>query len=194
VLTQALENASKARNLKPGSDAYASALRWELYASLQNVLDGLAMVLADLRLRKPGTYSELGSVLREQGIFTSEEEEHITVIATARNTLAHAYRRLQVGDLLSIEREILPIAETTSKKLIDYTDETGLDPEPLGVKDLTVKLEPVFKKHGVLLAYLLGSRARGTAKRKSDYDFAVLLEKDVDIMGEIRLSLEIAKA
>lgn len=77
VLTLALENANKASSIKPESEVYASALRWELYASLQNVLDGLAMIIADLGLRKPGTYSELGSVLRERGILTNEEERHV---------------------------------------------------------------------------------------------------------------------
>ncbi|KPV64093.1 MAG: Nucleotidyltransferase domain protein [Candidatus Bathyarchaeota archaeon BA2] len=195
VLTQALEKANKARSIKPESEAYASALRWEFYASLQNLLDGLAMIVADLGLRKPGMYSELGSVLREHGVLTNEEEQHIKIIARARNTLAHAYRRLEVGDLSSIEREILPLAETISRKLIGYTTKTGLDPEhKSNTEDLRIKLEPLFKKHKVALAYLFGSRSRGTAKRKSDYDFAILFENDVDILSEIKLSLDIAEA
>jgi len=195
VLTQGLDNAKRARILKPESEAYASALRWELYASLQNLLDGLAMIVADLGLRKPGTYSELGGVMREVGVLTKEEEQHIKIIARARNTLAHAYRRLEIDDLASIEREILPLAEPISKKLVGYIAETGLDPEQLsGIEDARTKLEPVFKKHGVAFAYLFGSRARRTARRKSDYDFAVLFEKDIDVLGEIRLSLDIANA
>lgn len=195
VLTQALENAGKARSIKPESEVYASALRWELYASLQNVLDGLAMIVADLGLRKPGTYSELGSVLREHGVLTSEEERHIKVIAGARNTLAHAYRRLEVSDLSSVEREILPLAENLSRKLIKYTTETELDPECKGdIEDLRVRLEPVFKKHRVALACLFGSRSRGTAKKESDFDFAILFEKESDILSEINLSLDMAEA
>lgn len=195
VLTQALENAGKARSIKPESEVYASALRWELYASLQNVLDGLAMIVADLGLRKPGTYSELGSVLREHGVLTSEEERHIKVIAGARNTLAHAYRRLEVSDLSSVEREILPLAENLSRKLIKYTTETELDPECKGdIEDLRVRLEPVFKKHRVALACLFGSRSRGTAEKESDFDFAILFEKERDILSEINLSLDMAEA
>lgn len=195
VLAQALENAERARSLKPESEAYASALRWELYASLQNVLDGSAMIVADLGLRKPGTYSELGSVLREHGVLTDEEEEHIRIIARARDTLAHAYRRLEISDLSSIRREILPLSEVISRKLIDYTTKTGLDPEHKApIEDLRIRLEPVFKKHEVALAYLFGSRSRGTAKRKSDYDFAVLFKKDVDVLSEIKLSLDMAEA
>jgi len=195
VLTQALENAKKARSINPGTEAYASALRWELYASLQNVLDGLAMIVADMGLRKPGTYSELGSVLREHRVLTNEDEQHTQIIARVRNTLAHAYRRLEVDDLSRIEDEVLPLAEAISRKLIDYTTETGLDPEQnTGVEDLRVKLEPVFKKHKVALAYLFGSRSRGIAERRSDYDFAVLFEKDADILSETKLSLDMAEA
>ncbi|RLI40994.1 hypothetical protein DRO59_08020 [Candidatus Bathyarchaeota archaeon] len=195
VLTQALENASRARSIEPESEVYASALRWELYASLQNVLDGLAMVVVDLGLRKPGTYSELGSVLREHGVLTSEEERHVKVIAGARNTLAHAYPRLDVSDLSSVRREILPLAEKVSRKLIRYIAETELDPEERDeIEDLRVRLESVFKEHKIALAYLFGSRSRGTSKSESDYDFAILFEKDVDIVSEIKLSLDIAEA
>lgn len=195
VLTLALENANKARSIKPESEVYASALRWELYASLQNVLDGLAMIIADLGLRKPGTYSELGSVLLEHGVLTNEEEEHIRIIARARNTLAHAYRRVEAVDLSSIEREILPLAEKISRKLVKYTTETELDPESkANIENLRSRLEGVFKEHRVALAYLFGSRSRGTAKEKSDYDFAVLFEKDADILSEIKLSLDMAEA
>ena len=195
VLTLALENANKATRIKPETEVYASALRWQLYASLQNVLDGLAMIIADLGLRKPGVYSELGSVLREHGVLTNEEEGHIKIVARARNTLAHAYRRLEAGDLSSIEREILPLAERISRKLIKYTTETELDPESKAdIEDLRIKLEGVFKEHRVVLAYLFGSRSRGTAKSESDYDFAVLFEEDVDILSEIKLSLDMAEA
>jgi len=195
VLTQALENASRARSIEPESEVYASALRWELYASLQNILDGLAMIVADLGLRKPGTYSELGSVLREHGVLTSEDERHVKVIAGARNTLAHAYRRLEVSDLSSVRHDVLPLAEKLSRKLIKYTAEAELDPEERGeIEDLRVRLESVFKKHKIALAYLFGSRSRGTAKNESDYDFAVLFEEDVDVFGEIKLSLDMAEA
>lgn len=195
VLSQALENAKRAKNMKAGSQEYASALRWELYASLQNVLDGLAMIVADLGLRKPGTYSELGSVLQEHGILTVEEDRHVKFIARVRNTLAHAYRQLDVDDLESIKRDALPLAEMMSRKLIDYITRTGLDPEfVIGMKELRIKLEQIFRKHGVVLAYLYGSRSRGTAKKESDYDFAVLFEKYVGISAEIMLSLDIAEA
>lgn len=38
----------------------------------------------------------------------------------------------------------------------------------------------IFKKHKVKLAYLFGSRAKGNAARKSDFDIAVLFEKEND--------------
>ena len=37
------------------------------------------------------------------------------------------------------------------------------------------ELKEIFVKHGVVLAYLFGSQAEGTARRSSDVDIAVLL-------------------
>jgi len=42
-------------------------------------------------------------------------------------------------------------------------------------KSELAKARKIFKKYGVLFAYLFGSRAAGTAKKASDYDFAVML-------------------
>ncbi|RLE84246.1 MAG: hypothetical protein DRJ67_10875, partial [Thermoprotei archaeon] len=43
-------------------------------------------------------------------------------------------------------------------------------------------------------AYLFGSRARGTAREDSDYDFAVLLPREeVGVVEEVALALELAE-
>lgn len=45
-------------------------------------------------------------------------------------------------------------------------------------KDLDLKLKkirPVFERHGILAAYLFGSRADGSAHPNSDYDFGILV-------------------
>ena len=44
-----------------------------------------------------------------------------------------------------------------------------------------IKIDPnIFKKHQVKLAYLFGSRAKGNAVEESDYDVAILFEKETD--------------
>jgi hypothetical protein len=55
-------------------------------------------------------------------------------------------------------------------------------------------LEKVFEKAGAVAAYIFGSRARGTARQDSDYDIAVLFNKPVTVMDEIRLAVEISDA
>lgn len=40
--------------------------------------------------------------------------------------------------------------------------------------ELSAKLEPIFRAHGVQLAYLFGSQATGKAGPLSDFDFGVL--------------------
>jgi len=54
----------------------------------------------------------------------------------------------------------------------------------------------IFKKHGVKLAYLFGSQAKGNACKESDFDIAVLFEDPSDDLAlkEIALlSLELDK-
>ncbi|MGY0287403.1 MAG: type VII toxin-antitoxin system MntA family adenylyltransferase antitoxin [Candidatus Methanodesulfokora washburnensis] len=55
-------------------------------------------------------------------------------------------------------------------------------------------LEKMFEKAGAVAAYIFGSRARGTARQDSDYDIAVLFNKPVTVMDEIRLAVEISDA
>ena len=64
VIIEALNSARRARGTcPPRSDVEMSALRWELYASLQNLLDAIAMVVSDLRLRRLSSYADLGTIL-----------------------------------------------------------------------------------------------------------------------------------
>ena len=54
------------------------------------------------------------------------------------------------------------------------------------------EIEEIFRKHGVVLAYLFGSRAKGLERKDSDYDIAVLFNRNVTIIDEIKLALDIA--
>ena len=195
VLAEAANCMRRARGLTPRSGVEISALRWELYASLQNILDALVMVVSDLGLRKPSSYADLGVVLNEESLVSREDAESVKLIAVTRNTLAHAYCKLTVEDLVQVVKHILSRAEHIVEVLKEIVDRKGLDPKRGRVVDVDLdKIAEVFRKHNVVLAYLFGSRAKGLERVGSDYDIAVLFNKPrVTVTDEIELALDIAE-
>ncbi|RLE89500.1 MAG: hypothetical protein DRN04_16230 [Thermoprotei archaeon] len=196
ILAEAVNCMRRARDLTPpGNRVEISALRWELYASLQNILDALAIVVSDLGLRKPSSYADLGVVLSEEGLVSREDAESVRLIAVTRNTLAHAYRKLTVEDFVQIVKHVLPRAEHIVEVLKEIANRKGLDPKERKVLGVDLdKIGEVFRRHNVVLAYLFGSRAKGLESVGSDYDIAVLFSKPrVTVVDEIELTLDIAK-
>lgn len=112
----------------PRGDVEFSALRWKLYATLQNVLDAVAMIISDLGLRKPGSYSDLGSVLHEVNVISAEARSTLREVALTRNILAYAYRRLKLEDLSKIVEGLLPKAKKLIELLLQVVEEKSLDP------------------------------------------------------------------
>lgn len=85
------------------------------------------------------------------------------------------------------------MAEKVARELLRITELKNLDPST--IPKMSKALAQLFKKHGVLLAYLFGSRAKGTAREDSDYDIAVLFSNDeTTIIDEINLTAEVADA
>lgn len=196
ILAEAVNCMRRARGLTPpGSRVEISALRWELYASLQNILDALAIVVSDLGLRKPSSYADLGVVLSEEGLLSRGDAESVRLIAVTRNTLAHAYHKLTVEDFVQIVKHVLPRAEHIVEVLKEVANRKGLDPKERKVLNVDLdKIGEVFRRHNVVLAYLFGSRAKGLERVGSDYDIAVLFSKPrVTVVDEIELTLDIAK-
>lgn len=137
-----------------------SALRWELYASFQNLLDTMAIIVSDLGLRRPGSYADLGAVLYNAGLISEGGLESVKLITVTRNILAHAYRRLGPGDLGKIVKDILPKVEAVAVSLERIAAEKNVDPEPALPLDVR-RLAEVFERNNITLAYIFGSRARG---------------------------------
>jgi len=193
ILLEAVNAIKRAGGIKPKTPIEISALRWEIYASIQNILDAISMIIADLNLRKASSYSDLGRILCETNLISEEGEDDIKTITIVRNTLAHAYRKISEEDLQRIRDEILPRAERAAKELLKIVEQKNLDPKSnLNVPKGLIK---TLGEHGVLLAYIFGSRARGNAREDSDYDVAVLFSNDdASIIDEINLAVELADA
>ncbi|MGH2556843.1 MAG: type VII toxin-antitoxin system MntA family adenylyltransferase antitoxin [Actinomycetota bacterium] len=56
------------------------------------------------------------------------------------------------------------------------------------------ELEEIFRKAGVLVAYLFGSRARGRHRETSDADVAVLLDGERGLLEQEALADQLARA
>jgi len=190
VLELSIESAENAKKIEPEDSVKSTAMKWEIYSCLQNLLDSVAMIVVDLRMVKPGTYGELGFLLYEKGVISREAAELIRKTAATRNLIAHAYRRVEEKELIEIADNLLPKVEELCKTLIDYVRKSNLDPEIA----CPPRCLDVFKRNKVKLVYLFGSRARGTSRKDSDYDFAVLLGKNVTVEDEVKLTLELADA
>lgn len=190
VLIEALNGVERVRNISPKGWIDLSALRWELYAIFQNILDSMAMVTAELGLRKPSSYADLASTLRDSGLIDENFSLIAKKIALTRNLLVHAYRKFSLEDLNSIIKDMLPAAEKLVSKLLEILESKNIDPQISATE-----LSDVFKKHNVSFAYIFGSRARGTAREDSDYDIAVFFRSnEVSILDETSLALDIAEA
>lgn len=190
VLSLAFESVKNAREIEPKNSISIAALKWEIYSCLQNMLDSIAMIVVDLGLVKPSTYGDLGLILREKGIIDDEAVELIKKAAATRNLIAHAYRRVDIKELMEIVNNLLPKIEELCSFLTDYVKKSKLDPEIT----CPIACTEVFKRNNVKLVYLFGSRARIVSREGSDYDFAVLLGREATLEDEIKLTLELADA
>ena len=194
VFSQALEAINRAedvaKEISSWTDEYA--LRWAMYASLQNVLDAVSMMVARKGLRKPRSYSELSDVLYEANIITSDEAELLRRVAHERNVLAHAYRRISGETLKKLVHSLLKVdVREFIHRMIERSEELEIDPE-LNTHELK-ELKEVFEKFGVKVVYLFGSRARGMGREDSDWDFAVYANDKLSSEERFHLTLRISE-
>lgn len=61
----------------------------------------------------------------------------------------------------------------------------------LSIDEIRVRIAPILKKYGVKKAAVFGSYARGAAKKTSDIDIVVEIEKDISLLDFAGLKLEI---
>ncbi|MBO3755021.1 MAG: DUF86 domain-containing protein [Candidatus Brockarchaeota archaeon] len=131
ILTEALNGIERVRSMSPKGWVKFSALRWELYAVFQGILDAMAMIVADLGLRKPSSYVDLASTLKDYGSLDDYFSTVAKKIASTRNLLAYAYRKFSPEDLNFIVTGILTEAEKLVSKLLETLRVRTLTRNPL---------------------------------------------------------------
>jgi len=186
LLSQVVEVAGRISYIEPKDWIHVYSLRWAVYETLQTLLDACAMIIAELGLRKPSSYTEIADILAEAGLLDGLEATRLKNMARIRNRVAHTYRRLDSEELKAYGNEAV-YSKDMALKLIEEIRKRGIDPP-----QILEGLIQIFKRRGVALAYLFGSRARGLETESSDWDIAMLFsEKTRDASG---LQTEIAKA
>jgi hypothetical protein len=111
----------------------------------------MAMIVADMELRKPSTYTGLAETMVEGAVTDVSEGEIAKRFVATRNTLAHAYRKPSKNELESIVKDVLPSTKTLVGTLIKYAESNRLDPPSSPVDSAS----PAFEDHKVKLAYCL---------------------------------------
>ena len=165
------------------------AVRWLLYAIHQDLLDALAMIVALLGLRKPPSYAGLADVLYERGLISSDARALVKQAAVNRNMLAHAYRSFTRGELMELRSWVLANIPNLLNQLTSMIEEKDIDPMAPNEE-----VSRAFARHGIVLAMLFGSRARGTAREDSDYDIAVLAKDTLNYDEAVGLIRDLANA
>jgi predicted nucleotidyltransferase len=99
---------------------------------------------------------------------------------------------------MEIVNKLLTDVEVVINILARLIEERDVDPKVRDhrlTEDQLARLAEAFKRHGVLMAYLFGSRARGISRENSDYDVAVLSKNEnMGILSEAELAVEVAGA
>lgn len=183
LLSQVVEVAGRIRNIEPKDWLHVYSLRWAIYEALQTLLDACSMIIAELGLRKPSSYTEIADILAEGGLLSSLEASRLKDLARIRNRVAHTYRRLNPNELKVYGNEAVN-SKDLALTLIEKTRERSIDP-PQTLKTLT----PIFKRRNVMLAYLFGSRAKGLETEGSDWDIAVLFGEKPSDIGELQAEI-----
>jgi len=192
ILSQALENINRAKELAEKITSWSNeyALRWAVYASLQNILDAMSMIVAQIGARKPKTYSELGDVLLEAQIIEENEAKLVKRIAYERNILAHAYRKIDKNELKELTAKFLTNkVKHFVKDFLNKCKNLNVDPET----KIDEKLKEILEKEKITLAYIFGSRARGTSREDSDWDIAIYKGRKLSHDELFKLTLKISK-
>ncbi|QOJ79178.1 DUF86 domain-containing protein [Infirmifilum lucidum] len=170
-------------------DAYGEAsLRWFLYEAHQDPLDAMAALISELGIKKPPSYAGMGQVLAENSLVSPGDAELIAEMARNRNRLAHTYRLLDLAELREVYSRARDYIPRLAEVLLRTSEERGVDPP-----QLPGGLLALLRSLGVKALLLFGSRARGDYTEESDYDVAVLAERQLSLRELDAIASELSR-
>ena len=164
--------------------------------TIQALLDLGLMAISVLKGRKPTKYSEIGFVLQDLGVISSDQAEKLRAMAGLRNILVHMYAGVDRKKVLEASKMLVKDAVEISNIILNEVKRRGIDPqEPvkgLDLRSVISKLRETLTGK-VLLAYLFGGRSKGYELR-GDYDIAVLMPRSHTLYDLGLVQAEVAEA
>lgn len=157
---------------------------------IQALLDLGLMAISSLGVRRPASYSEVGSILYELGILGPEDSKILKSMVGLRNILVHAYSTVDRAKVLEFAERLKLDAMHITSTIVENVGDQGIDPaSDADVRNTVEKLAKHLRGR-VKIAYLFGGRAKGYTVR-GDYDIAVLMEGGCDLykLGELQIEL-----
>ena len=161
--------------------------------AIQALLDLGLIVISALNARRPSRYSEVGYILKDLGLVNPEDAELMKGMAGLRNILIHAYAIVDRNKIIKASKRLKEDIPRIVSKIVDRLKFKNLDPEECMVGDDVVDTLSKILNGRVRAAFIFGGRVKGYCIR-CDYDIAILMPKEYDLIEVGKLQVDIAKA
>ena len=161
--------------------------------AIQALLDLGLIVISALNARRPSRYSEVGYILKDLGLVNPEDAELMKGMAGLGNILIHAYAMVDRNKIIKASERLKEDIPRIVSKIVDRLKFKNLDRKECMVGDDVVDTLSKILNGRVRAAFIFGGRVKGYCIR-CDYDIAILMPKEYDLIEVGKLQVDIAKA
>ena len=145
-----------------------------LHLTIEALIDIGFRICSLIGLKKPERYRDIAHILASSQVLSFEKAKKLELWIGFRNILVHAYAKINVSEVFDALNSIDEL-ENIIHELREGIELKGIDPEVLQGNNGVIPriLSVLHRKEYIVFAYLFGSRAKGTATKKSDIDIAI---------------------